>query len=223
MELKIQDLLRSPARHAGWVILAISSAGLALAYPKLPVATPDPSVPQPPADPYTDISEFSGTARLANGVARNNDFLALIPFIQLQGAGDINYIDSVLDYELQAQVTGAKKFSDGYSMEEVTKELSSESKFNDSRIRIMEDQKKKSRGHLGSRQSYFNHVLAKRPRLAEVRATLDLLRGAADWQRWFADVPERGSGTKYWGNRSQSASTGQFQQFTPVQYVIPVQ
>jgi AsmA protein len=75
--------------------------------------------PKEPANPYTNISNFSGSATFADGVARNEDFLADIPFIQLTGAGDVYLLREELDYELKAKVTGVKRFEDGYSMEDL--------------------------------------------------------------------------------------------------------
>ena len=75
--------------------------------------------PRPPADPYTDISEFSGSARIEDGIVRNRDFAALVPFLSVAGGGKLNLMKSELDYRLEAKVTGAKKFSDGYTMDDL--------------------------------------------------------------------------------------------------------
>ncbi len=63
--------------------------------------------PPPPENAYTDISEFSGSARIQDGVASNKDFVALVPFLRLTGAGDINLVKSTLDYKLEATVTSS--------------------------------------------------------------------------------------------------------------------
>ena len=76
-------------------------------------------VPPPPAEPYTDISEFRGSARITDGVAQNDDFRALIPFLQLDGAGAIDIVKSTMDYRLEARVTGEKEFSDGYTLDDL--------------------------------------------------------------------------------------------------------
>jgi hypothetical protein len=149
------------------------------------VLVPDPE-PALKVEPGV-VVEKGGTARLP-AQAKPGVTLTSIES-QAPGAMLADKVRGIYDANGRAKVY-INRLLDGYSMEEVTKELTSEIKFNDSRIRIMEDQKKKSRGHLGSRQHYFNHVLSKRPQLAEVGATLELLRGTADWQRWFDDVPD---------------------------------
>jgi AsmA protein len=75
--------------------------------------------PPTPAKPYTDISQFKGTAKINKGVVKNKDFLGMIPLIRLTGAGDINLVTNQMDYQLQAQVTGEKTFEDGYSMKDL--------------------------------------------------------------------------------------------------------
>jgi len=46
----------------------------------------------------TDFSELSGSFRITNGVARNDDLLIKSPLIRVAGAGDINLGDDRLDY-----------------------------------------------------------------------------------------------------------------------------
>lgn len=75
--------------------------------------------PAPPAKPYTDISEFKGTAKIAQGIVRNNDFLARIPLMQLKGKGEIDIVQNLIDYRLEAKVTGEKTFEDGYKLDDL--------------------------------------------------------------------------------------------------------
>jgi AsmA protein len=74
--------------------------------------------PVKPAEPYTDISEVSATATFKDGVVSNRDLRAQIPLILLTGSGDINLIDSVMDYRLKAKVTGTKQFDDGSEIDD---------------------------------------------------------------------------------------------------------
>ncbi|MGI9309343.1 MAG: AsmA family protein [Gammaproteobacteria bacterium] len=70
-------------------------------------------VPPEPDNPQTQISDFKGTATFADGVLRNDDFLARIPFIQMGGKGTVNIIDTTLDYQLKAKVVSRPQFPDG--------------------------------------------------------------------------------------------------------------
>ena len=42
-----------------------------------------------------------------------------MPFLSVAGGGKLNLMKSELDYRLEAKVTGAKKFSDGYTMDDL--------------------------------------------------------------------------------------------------------
>ncbi len=75
--------------------------------------------PPPPADPHTDISEFSGTGTFADGVMHNDDFKMKIPFLRINGAGDLDMLESTVDYRLNAQVVGAPEFDDGEVLDEL--------------------------------------------------------------------------------------------------------
>jgi AsmA protein len=52
----------------------------------------------------TDFSELTGTFRIANGVARNDDLSMKSPFIRLAGAGDINIGEDRMDYVAKASL-----------------------------------------------------------------------------------------------------------------------
>ena len=55
----------------------------------------------------TDFSELTGTFRIANGVARNDDLSMKSPFIRLGGAGDINIGEDRMDYLAKASVVAS--------------------------------------------------------------------------------------------------------------------
>jgi AsmA protein len=76
-------------------------------------------LPVAPENPQTEISQFSGTARFADGVLKNDNFAAQIPFIRLGGLGNVNLLDSTIDYRLEARVVDTPRFDDG----EVLKDL----------------------------------------------------------------------------------------------------
>ncbi len=52
----------------------------------------------------TDFTELTGSFRIANGVAHNDDLAAKSPFLRLGGAGDIDIGNSRLDYLAKATV-----------------------------------------------------------------------------------------------------------------------
>jgi AsmA protein len=52
----------------------------------------------------TDFTELTGSFKIVNGVAHNDDLSAKTPLLRLGGAGDINIGDSTLDYTAKATV-----------------------------------------------------------------------------------------------------------------------
>jgi AsmA protein len=77
--------------------------------------------PPPPApeNPATDISEFAGSAQFAEGLVKNRDLRVQVPFLRMSGAGDINIIDSLIDYRLDAKVVGSPEFDDGLVLDDL--------------------------------------------------------------------------------------------------------
>jgi AsmA protein len=65
----------------------------------------------------TDFTELTGTFRIANGVARNDDLAAKSPFIRLAGAGDIDIGNSRLDYLAKATVVNTSGGQGGKDLE----------------------------------------------------------------------------------------------------------
>ena len=72
--------------------------------------------PLAPENPATDITQFSGTAKFADGTMSNDDFAAQIPFMRLQGVGGVNLLQSSVDYKLNGKVVGTPVFADGQSL-----------------------------------------------------------------------------------------------------------
>lgn len=60
-----------------------------------------PPAPQPLRTPFTSVR---ATAVVADGVARNDDLFAELPFLQLTGSGTVNLADATIDYGLRARV-----------------------------------------------------------------------------------------------------------------------
>ncbi len=65
----------------------------------------------------TDFSELSGSFRIANGVARNDDLSAKSPLIRLGGAGDIDLGAERLDYLAKVTVVSTLKGQGGPELE----------------------------------------------------------------------------------------------------------
>jgi AsmA protein len=61
----------------------------------------------------TDFTEMTGTFKITNGVAHNDDLAAKSPFLRVGGRGDINLVARQLDYTVSATVTGTIKGQGG--------------------------------------------------------------------------------------------------------------
>ncbi|MEL6302680.1 MAG: AsmA family protein [Pseudomonadota bacterium] len=75
--------------------------------------------PPAPADPRTEFSTLRGTAVVSDGVAKNDDFFAEIPFLQMNGAGTVNLAEGTVDYDLDARVLERPEFLSGATPEEL--------------------------------------------------------------------------------------------------------
>ncbi|HNP37854.1 MAG TPA: AsmA family protein [Woeseiaceae bacterium] len=62
---------------------------------------PAPAATLPARTPFSTVS---ATGKVTNGVMQNDDFLAELPFMQLQGKGSVNLVSSKVDYALSARV-----------------------------------------------------------------------------------------------------------------------
>ncbi len=76
-------------------------------------------MPAVPASPRTEISQFSGTARFSEGKLSNDDFIAQIPFIRMAGRGNVDLLQSLMDYRLEATVVGTPTFADSEPLDEL--------------------------------------------------------------------------------------------------------
>ncbi|MEO0614905.1 MAG: AsmA family protein [Pseudomonadota bacterium] len=77
------------------------------------------TVPPRPEPARTEISSLQATATVRDGVARNDDLFAEIPFLQLTGAGTVNLADATIDYGLRARVLERPEFLAGATAEEL--------------------------------------------------------------------------------------------------------
>jgi AsmA protein len=76
-------------------------------------------LPLAPTSPHTDISQFDGTAKFANGILKNDRFNAQIPFLRLTGLGDVDLLNSTVDYRLEARVVKTPTFDDGAVLDDL--------------------------------------------------------------------------------------------------------
>jgi len=76
--------------------------------------------PPAPAEPFTDISKLSGTAKFADGQIANNDFVAQASYLGVKGKGTVNLLQSTLDYRLEAKVEGTPTFDDGKQLSDMS-------------------------------------------------------------------------------------------------------
>ncbi len=68
--------------------------------------------PEEPAKPRTEFSDVSATGKVANGVVTNNDFNAVLPFLRLTGAGQVNLAQATVNYKMNARVLERPDFVD---------------------------------------------------------------------------------------------------------------
>lgn len=60
--------------------------------------------PEPALPARTKFSSVTATGVVTNGIMRNNDLVADLPFMQLTGSGDVNIPAGTVDYSLKARV-----------------------------------------------------------------------------------------------------------------------
>ena len=68
------------------------------------VALFDRKAPPRADSPDTVFQDFRGSATVENGVVRSNDLRAVLPNLDVTGAGSVNLATQALDYRLKAEV-----------------------------------------------------------------------------------------------------------------------
>lgn len=66
--------------------------------------------PEPAQPAQTRFSEVSATGVVANGIMRNDDFVALLPFMRLTGRGTVNFPQATLDYQVTGRLVERPEF-----------------------------------------------------------------------------------------------------------------
>ena len=75
--------------------------------------------PAPVLPARTPFSEVRATGKVTDGVLRNDDFFAELPFMQLNGHGSVNMPAASVDYSLSARVFDRPEFMQDISPEEL--------------------------------------------------------------------------------------------------------
>ena len=75
--------------------------------------------PEPELPARTRFSTVRATGPVTNGVFRNEDLLAELPFMQLTGKGDVDFAAAEVDYRMTARILERPEFVDGATEEEL--------------------------------------------------------------------------------------------------------
>ena len=77
-------------------------------------AAPEPTLPA-----RTEFSTVRATGPVTDGVFRNDDLLAELPFMRLTGKGSVDFAEARVDYRLTARVLERPEFAEGATEEEL--------------------------------------------------------------------------------------------------------
>ena len=75
--------------------------------------------PQPPATPRTRFSSVKASGKVTDGVMRNDDFFAELPFMQLRGKGSVDFVAATVDYTATGRFLEKPEFMTDVSQEEL--------------------------------------------------------------------------------------------------------
>lgn len=75
--------------------------------------------PEPVLPPRTRFSEVKATGKVTDGILRNEDFFAELPFMQLSGRGSVNLPAATVDYSLSGRVFDRPEFMQDVTPEEL--------------------------------------------------------------------------------------------------------
>ena len=71
--------------------------------------------PEREGPPRTEFSSVVATGTVEDGLFRNDDLLAELPFLRLTGQGNVDLVEATVDYRLQARVLERPEFVDAAS------------------------------------------------------------------------------------------------------------
>jgi AsmA protein len=75
--------------------------------------------PKAPATPRTRFSSMVASGKVTDGVLRNDDFFAEMPFMQLSGKGTVNFVEATVDYTATGRFLEKPEFMTGVSEDEL--------------------------------------------------------------------------------------------------------
>ena len=75
--------------------------------------------PEPVLPARTRFSEVSATGKVTDGIMRNEDFVAELPFMRLSGRGSVNMPEATVDYSLTGSVFEKPEFMGDVTAEEI--------------------------------------------------------------------------------------------------------
>ena len=75
--------------------------------------------PQAPATPRTQFSSMKASGKVTDGVMRNDDFYAQLPFMQVTGKGTVNFVEATVDYTATGRFLDKPEFVTDVSKEEL--------------------------------------------------------------------------------------------------------
>jgi AsmA protein len=77
------------------------------------------AAPQAPATPRTQFSSMKASGKVTDGVMRNDDFFAELPFMQVSGKGTVNFVEASVDYTATGRFLEKPEFVTDVSQDEL--------------------------------------------------------------------------------------------------------
>ncbi|MDH3907732.1 MAG: AsmA family protein, partial [Gammaproteobacteria bacterium] len=77
------------------------------------------AAPAAPATPRTRFSSTKASGKVTDGVMRNDDFFAELPFMQVSGKGTVNFVEASVDYTVTGRFLEKPEFMTDVSQDEL--------------------------------------------------------------------------------------------------------
>ncbi len=77
------------------------------------------AAPAAPATPRTRFSTVKASGKVTDGVMRNDDFFAELPFMQVSGKGTVNFVEATVDYTVTGRFLEKPEFVTDVSQDEL--------------------------------------------------------------------------------------------------------
>ncbi len=77
------------------------------------------AAPAAPQTPRTQFSSMKASGKVTDGVMRNDDFFAELPFMQVSGKGTVNFVEATVDYTVTGRFLEKPEFVTDVSEEEL--------------------------------------------------------------------------------------------------------